>query len=89
MTSYKLIDKDGNIVELFIVEQKGNEVKYERYNDGLRYKLDQPYTPTWKRAKFRLPNGKPKNETYDVKETDENIIAHVCKMYSNYKFTLL
>lgn len=73
-------------IEVFITRHKGNTVKYERYNDGLRYKLDQPFTPQFKHAKFTLPSGKNKCERFSIETFDSTILDAIAKKYSNFRF---
>jgi len=66
----------------------GDWVRFERYNDGLRYPIDEPYQKKGSTVRFVLPTGKKKTEMFLYEETDDQILAAVQKKYSNFKFTL-
>ena len=76
------------LIEVIIKRWKGNMVRFERYNDGLRYPIDNPYREAGANAKFRLPSGKAKCERCSDELTDEQILTYVQKKYSNYRFVL-
>lgn len=76
------------LVVIRITNHKGNKVKYERYNDGLRYPIEQPYTPTFRHAKFTLPSGKKKCERFAGDATDEQVLSGVQRRYTNFRFIL-
>ncbi len=80
------------MIEVWIKDWVGNKVKWERYNDGLRYPIDQPYRPSGRNAHFRLPNGKKKCEKFWPDITDEEILLQLNKKYANFRsegFTII
>jgi hypothetical protein len=76
------------VLTITIKRWVGNLVKYERYNDGLRYPLDQPYREKGASAKFRLPSGKGKTEIFAYDATNEQILEGMKRRYSNFDFVL-
>lgn len=82
--TFNQLQKELPGIEVFVTRHKGNTVKYERDNEGLRDKLEKPYTPEFKHAKFTLPNGKKKCERFTITTFDTTILEAIRKKYSNY-----
>ena len=76
------------LIKISIKRWLGNWVKYERDNEGLRDKLDEPYQKKGSTVRFTLPTGKKKTEIYPYEFTDEQLLKAIQKRYSNFRFQL-
>jgi hypothetical protein len=86
-----MIDSREGVAQTITINIKrwlGDWVRFERYNDGLRYPIDEPYQKKGSTARFVLPTGKKKTEMFSYESTNEEILAAIQKKYSNFKFTL-
>lgn len=76
---------EKELIEITVKRCVGSTVLYDRDNEGLRERLDQPYTPKWTNAKFKLPSGKKKCERFPYDFTKDQILEGLRRRYSNFK----
>ncbi len=76
-------------VEIKIKAWVGNTIRFDYCNDGTRLLLDKPYQHAGKNAHFILPNGKKRVEYFSAESTNEDILIHIARKYSNFEFKLV